>query len=436
MVRKQKEKSSIEPGAVDAPSANAHTKPTQQISLLGIEFGESIEMFAISFDLIILFNHLMAYYFTITTIYRTRPHLLPEWFGPTLNVSSAILAKYLVCRCFRKSEYKIIQTMISNKAFSFNNVFQTFKTNMLVIRIFVSILVIYSFFNGLIQMSFYFNYKVLLSVSLLPIIVSLIVFNTWIPPIPDIFGESYTEIGNNRKPHKSSKEKSSTEVVGVLSNEFMSLSLAYIAFRVGEALLFTSVLPILLIEDHYLYFDSTSCSLIAGYVATSTTILLTASALFLNRKLLIFECQQVGYWKYLGNVINYDDAIPWSSDYIHLDNKATSNTENTLNISHTVDIHGYPKGILVSYKESVWESYGNEVTRCIPGDYMAWFSYSTIYQDGPIDSSDLKKSKLFFGCIVAKLCLLSFQLLIISSSFVWVPFAQLLLCSLSGMVRF
>jgi hypothetical protein len=444
--KKDKDKVHVDPASGNnlTPS-NGDSKQPNPLVLQDCSRG-NVERYAFGFEFVILLNHVMAIYLTQTTIYRARPHLLPEWFGPATLCSSAILAKYIVCRCIPKAEFLMIQSAISNRNFS--ELASRLSNTKTIIRMMVPIALISLFCEGIFQMSYYLNYRTYF-MWFLPAIVSVVVFDSYVPPIPDMMTLWGSNSSKGGTQNTEQREVHPLMTGGLLSSDFASLCLAYIAFRVGEGIFLTSVLPIILIEDHYMVFDSTTCSLIAGYVATSTTILLSASTLFLNRVQLVQECGVVGYWICKGNAIDFNNVNEWTSEYSFKTSPSSSLTSSLQPLAATestvgagaggggmagdsVVVIGYPKGSLVSYKESVWEACGSGVSRCLPNDYMAYLSYLILSQE----VGDLNRSKIFFGCSVAYLCLLFIQIIIVLLKLVWIPFALLMMGSLSGMVTY
>ena len=284
---------------------------------------EAVCAHAYGFEATILFSHAVALLVTLHTLYRSR---MPSWAFPMVTATSCTLAKYLLVRALWPipgNEY--FRGLLDKKRGLFIGV-------VLVILLLVSFL----------QLSFLHS-PFVVCYWLLPFVASACVFQTLIPPLPDLHTSADTT-ATDRAP----------------SSHLSQLCLGTLVFRVAEGAYFSTLLPILLQEDRYIFFDHVCCAMLFCFTCLSTFVLQGCETFVLNRLRLVFETREVGCWT------KRQSPPPPAS--------GTSGVQETVREAWQLG-KAYVRGACVEYRGIWWEAAGWGTTRAVPGDWLAALSH-------------------------------------------------------------
>jgi hypothetical protein len=374
-----------------APSENAATdewsfredKLAKLIETVG-SLNEGVVVNTLAFEITIVFFQVCAAWLTIYTLYRSRT---PSWANHMLLASSASLLKYVVYRlCYSVGGCRSLSAIwrVSNTTGAFTKAVGACVALVMAMALFVSNVVLVGTHHAPASV-FYFSW---------PVVASMLIFRQPIAPLPDLYAREYL-----------------APLEGATTCDFGAVCALSAAFRMIEAVFFTSGLPLLLNEDPNLVFDHSCVGILAAFAALTTAVLLAAETVLLNRLQLVAETRQAGAWHRLGNAAAFPGLDEWEAPKPGV---------------------GYPLGARVVLREAAWEAAGRGITRCAPGDGAAALAHALLAPEG---AAPPRASRVLLGCAAAQGALIAAQLCLVLTAVVWVPYAALLVGSFASMVR-
>ena len=323
---------------------------------------EAVRNHAYGFEATLLFCHTVALLVQLHTLYRSR---MPPWSNSLVLATVASLSKYLLLRFARPVPGLPLRV-------------QLLHNQPLLGVLVVAVLVLgYALAHLGMQHS-----PLAVGAWCLPIVASAAVYNLPFPPLPDL---------HVRPP----------------GQPLCSLCFSTIMFRLAEATYLTGLLPILMNQHPFLYYNRTHSRILIIDVLVTSSVLLLAETFALNRMQLFLESLQRGYWKSLGL-------------------RAPPDAEN---IEAWSDEASYAKGTVVRHRRQYYGAAG-EVTHCEPGTAASWLAYHLFSREG----GHPKTSRLLLLLSIVQAVVMLSQLLLLLRSLQWIPYAAMLIGSSGGVV--
>lgn len=371
-------------GAVPADGSGSIDAAASFVSSLH----EAVCAHAFGFEATILFSHAVSLLVMLHTLYRSR---MPAWASPMVTATSCCLAKYVLMR----PVFPAVEQRASGALRYF------FKNKKLLA---ISVLVAGMLVVSLVQLSVLHS-PTIVSYWLLPHLVSNLLFREMVPSLP---GHRFLGVasGGTDRPR---------------SAHLARLCLHTVLFRVVEGVYYSTVLPILLQEDRYIFYDHWCCALLIVYTCVNSTVLLAAETFVLNRLRLVFEARGLGYWA-SSKRKGQDKANP-------TDKVVAEGKDQPVPGPWRPDATYLP-GSVVTHRGAQWEAVGAETVTAQPGDHwalVAWVCFAN-------ELGHPKSSRLLLCFATIQVLVMGSQLVLVLNSLQWVPYAALMVGTFGGMV--
>jgi len=342
------------PGEAPAPGSGAASVPAVLEHLENLH--ESVRNHAYGFEGTLLFTNTVGLLVMLHTLYRAR---MPRWANSVVLATVCLLSRHLLMRFTRPIPgLPLGRQLVANKP-------------LLAVCVAEAAVLGYA----LVSLQARHSMGAVLP-FLFPCAASVALFGRLVPPLPDLRGDGGTPPGM------------------LLSD----LALSTVVFRSLETLWLVSAVPLLLNQQGYLFYASTSAARLYTILSLVSVVMLTAQTFVLNRVSLHVEAIALGLWQRPPkDAPEPDGAVEWTS------------------------AAPYPEGQVVAHNGVLYRAAAPR-TAAEPGCRISASVHRLFIGEGGHPST----SAILNGLSAALLALLAAQLVLVAVSRYWVEYAAIM----------